>query len=191
MYQMIIRRVRRYGLITLYRRGDAVVRSLVHTILGLPLSPQLYMAGLWTEHLQNAPAHADADTQASMQRLCNYVQRVHMATPARRARLNVFDTPVFLPRTNNGSEAYNSSLNKDSAGSHGKVERLLDTLKQRDHVAAIRITQLEALQPPRPRLPRYNILDVQIRDACANIVPAVEQLLAVMHDMNEGEQVRE
>jgi hypothetical protein len=77
------------------------------------------------------------------------------------------------------------------AGSHGKIERLLDTLKQRDHVAAIRITQLEALQPPRPRLSRYNILDVQIRDACANIVPAVEQLLAVMHDMNEGEQVRE
>jgi hypothetical protein len=185
---MIIRRVRRHGLITLYRHGDVLVRSLVHCILGLPLCPPRYIAGLWNDFLRNAPVHADAAVQASLQRLCDYVHRTHMATPARRARINAFDTPVLMPRTNNGSESHNSSLNKDTAGSHGKIEGLLNTLKQRNHIAAIRNVQLEALQPPRRRLVRYNVLDVRIREACVNIAAVVAQLLAGMRDMDVGEQ---
>ncbi len=76
------------------------------------------------------------------------------------------------------------------AGSHGKIESLLNILKQLHHLAAMRNVQLQALQPPRPCERRYNALDVRIRQACDAIVPEVAQMAEHVRHMRLARHCR-
>jgi hypothetical protein len=169
--QMVIRKVQNYGLTRAYRDGDAVVRPVILEVLGFMLCPPDEREALW-QVMRNGPDHPNERMRRRLQRLLDYVQRVHMLTAERRSRLDAFTTPAGFDRTNNPSEGNHRGFYASIGVLHPRLEKLLHFVNQRDHTSAIRRLQLPHALPhvPRPRLRRYRLLDDRIAAACARVL---------------------
>jgi hypothetical protein len=126
-----------------------------------------------------------------LQDVFEYVRTEHMLNVWRRARLNTFDTPNNLARTNNPSEGANRGFQQTYRGAHPQLHVLLNVLNQLDHVASNRRRQLEGQGPwqlPVRREVRYRRVDARITAAKAAVLAdtrAIEVQLAGAPD-NDG-----